>query len=122
MRQGIELTLKALAGAAVVLIIQGFSRTENYVIAGLVPLFPTFALISHLIVGAERTPSELKATILFGMFSLIPYLVYLAALYVLVDRIPLIAALVVAVACWSVAAMILIVTWNRLSNAWGGYP
>jgi uncharacterized membrane protein (GlpM family) len=28
---------------------------KNYYLAGLVPLFPTFALIAHYIVGSERT-------------------------------------------------------------------
>jgi uncharacterized membrane protein (GlpM family) len=29
-------------------------RSKNYFIASLVPLFPTFALIAHAIVGSER--------------------------------------------------------------------
>ena len=108
------LFVKALAGAAVVVIIQILSQTKNYYIAGLVPLFPTFTLISHYIVGAERTTVELKATIVFGMFSLIPYSVYLVTLYFLVDRFKLIPSLLGATLAWFVAAIALIVAWNRL--------
>ena len=39
---------------------------------------------------------DLKTTILFGMWSIIPYFVYLATLYVMVDRLRLEASLAVA--------------------------
>jgi membrane protein GlpM len=109
-----ELIVKALAGAVVVVIIQALSQTKNAYIAGLIPLFPTFALIAHYIVGTQRTTADLKETILFGMFSLIPYFVYLVTLYFLVDRFRLVASLLGATFGWIVAATILIVVWGRL--------
>ena len=81
-----DLILKAALGAGVVIILAMLAKTRNYYIAGLVPLFPTFALIAHYIVGKGRSIEDLKTTIVFGMWSIIPYFVYLAALYVLVDR------------------------------------
>ena len=68
-----QLFIKALIGAAVVVLIQLLTRSKNYYIAGLVPLFPTFALISHYMVGSQRTMPALKNTIIFSMFSLIPF-------------------------------------------------
>jgi len=109
-----ELLGRAIIGAIVVVIIYLSSRTKNYYIAGLIPLFPTFALISHYIVGTERTTGELKETILFGMFSLIPYFVYLIALYFLVDRYRLELSLAGVTFFWGVAAAILIVVWSRV--------
>ncbi|WP_180983179.1 GlpM family protein, partial [Vibrio vulnificus] len=47
----ISLFLKSLLGAAAVVIIALLSKSKNFYIAGLVPLFPTFALIAHFIVG-----------------------------------------------------------------------
>ena len=91
-----DLFLKAALGAAVVLILAALAKTKNYYIAGLVPLFPTFALIAHYIVGKGRSVEDLKTTILFGMWSIIPYFVYLATLYVMVDRLRLEASLAVA--------------------------
>ncbi|HEX7686698.1 MAG TPA: GlpM family protein [Burkholderiaceae bacterium] len=41
------LVLKCLLGAAAVLLIALLSRSRNFHLAGLVPLFPTFALIAH---------------------------------------------------------------------------
>lgn len=109
-----ELFLKALAGAAVVIVIQILSRTKNFYIAGLVPLFPTFTLISNYIVGSERTASEFKRTIAFGMLSIIPYFAYLLSLYFLVGRFPLSHSLLGATLCWIVCAALLIAVWGRL--------
>ncbi|MFH1022300.1 MAG: GlpM family protein [Planctomycetota bacterium] len=109
-----ELALKALLGAAVVIVIQLLALTRNYYLAGLAPLFPTFALIAHYIVGTERTVAELKSTIVFGGFSLVPYLVYLVTLYFLVDRHRLGVALAGATFSWTAAAAVLIYVWSKL--------
>lgn len=42
---------------------------KNYYLAGLVPLFPTFAWITRYIVGSERTHDELKNTLLYDSYS-----------------------------------------------------
>ena len=57
---------------------------------------------------------SLKTTIVFGMWSIIPYFVYLATLYVMVDRMRLEASLAVAAVGWLIAATILVSVWVRL--------
>ena len=109
-----DLILKAAIGAAVVLILAALSKTRNYYIAGLVPLFPTFALIAHYIVGKGRSVDDLKTTIVFGMWSIIPYFIYLATVYVMVDRMRLEASLAVAAVAWLIAATVLVSVWVRL--------
>lgn len=109
-----DLILKAAFGAAVVIILAILAKTKNYYIAGLVPLFPTFALIANYIVGKGRSVDDLKTTIVFGMWSIIPYFVYLAALYVLVDRLRLEASLALAAVAWLMAATVLVSVWVRL--------
>ena len=104
----------ALIGAAVVVLLAVLSKTRNYYIAGLVPLFPTFALIAHYIVGKGRSLDDLKTTIVFGMWSIIPYFVYLAALYLLVERFHLETSLALAALAWLVAASVLVGLWVRL--------
>lgn len=108
-----ELAIRALAGAAIVVLISIFSKTPNFFIAGLLPLFPTFALIAHYIVGTERTTADLKTTIIFGMLSLIPYFLYLLAVYLTLDKYKLIPSLVIGVIVWVIAAAILITLWNQ---------
>nr|WP_207956490.1 GlpM family protein [Pseudomonas fluorescens] len=105
---------KAALGAAVVVILAMLAKTRNYYIAGLVPLFPTFALIAHYIVGKGRSVDDLKTTIVFGMWSVIPYLVYLGTLYVMVDRMRLEASLAVATVAWLMAATLLVSVWVRV--------
>jgi len=109
-----DLILKAALGAGVVIILAMLAKTKNYYIAGLVPLFPTFALIAHYIVGKGRSLDDLKTTIVFGMWSIIPYFVYLAALYLLVDRMRLEASLALAAVAWLMAATVLVSVWVRL--------
>lgn len=109
-----DLILKAALGAAVVVILAALSKTRNYYIAGLVPLFPTFALIAHFIVGKTRSVDDLKTTIVFGMWSIIPYFIYLATLYVMVDRMRLEASLAVATVAWLIAATVLVSVWVRI--------
>jgi len=109
----LALLFKSLLGALAVLLINLLSRSRNYYIAGLVPLFPTFALIAHYIVGSERSAVELKTTVLFGMWSLLPYFLYLFTLYCLADRLRLPWALASATAAWGAAALLLILAWGR---------
>lgn len=106
------LLIKAGLGALVVVLIGVLAKTRNYYIAGLVPLFPTFALIAHYIVGAERGMEALRATILFGIWAVIPYLAYLISLYYFTGMLRLPQALLAAVACWCVAAALLIKAWS----------
>ncbi|WP_411562661.1 GlpM family protein [Pseudomonas shirazensis] len=109
-----DLVFKAALGAGVVILLALLSKTRNYYIAGLVPLFPTFALIAHYIVGKGRSIEDLKTTILFGMWSIIPYFIYLLSLYVLVERMRLEASLALATLAWLMAATVLVTVWVRL--------
>jgi len=111
------LFLKSLLGASAVLVIALMSKTSNFFVAGLVPLFPTFALIAHYIVGSERSTADLRATALFGLWSLIPYAVYLLMVYVLSTRTSLATTLLLATAGWTVAALVLLLAWTRVFPA-----
>ncbi|NBN72960.1 hypothetical protein GWJ01_17950 [Proteus sp. G2618] len=107
------LLVKALIGAFVVVLIAVLSKSRHYYIAGLVPLFPTFALIAHYIVGSERSIEALRTTIIFSLWAVIPYLVYLISLYVMINYVKLFTALATAVICWVIAAWLLIQLWNK---------
>lgn len=108
------LIFKAVLGALVVVLIGILSKTRSYYLAGLLPLFPTFALIAHYIVASERGIEALRATIIFGMWAIIPYFIYLLALWYFVGMMRLPLALGGAVGCWCLAAWLLITLWARL--------
>ena len=48
------------------------------------------------------------------MWSIIPYFVYLATLYVLVDRLRLEASMALATLAWLIAATVLVTVWVRM--------
>lgn len=109
----LSLFLKCLLGALAVLLIALFSRSKNFFVAGLVPLFPTFALIAHYIVGTERSAADLRTTALFGLWSLLPYAVYLGVVYWLSVRLALFATLGWATLAWFASAAVLLALWTR---------
>lgn len=111
----LSLFLKCLLGAAAVLLIALLSKTRGFYVAGLVPLFPTFALIAHYIVGSERNMEDLRTTALFGLFSFIPYAAYLFAVYYFSYRFSLGWTLSLATLVWLAFALMLILGWVRLS-------
>lgn len=110
------LFLKCMLGAGVVLIISILSKSKAFYIAGLVPLFPTFALIAHVIVFQQKGAEALQKTALFGLWSLIPYAIYLVAVYVLATRMSMWSCLGLATLCWVVAAAGLIYGWQLLQH------
>lgn len=110
------LFLKCMLGAAVVLIISILSKSKAFYIAGLVPLFPTFALIAHVIVYQQKGAEALQKTALFGLWSLIPYAIYLIAVYVLATRMSMWSCLGLATLCWVVAAAGLIYGWQLFQS------
>lgn len=104
----LSLIAKCGLGAMAVLAIALLSKSTNFAIAGLVPLFPTFALIAHYIVGTERSGEDLRATALFGLWSLLPYALYLTLVYVMSVRYSLATTLISATVAWSMAAGVLL--------------
>ena len=109
----LSLVLKCLLGAAAVLLIALLSKSKSFFVAGLVPLFPTFALIAHYIVGTERSAADLRATALFGLWSLLPYAVYLLLVYWLSVRLSLASTLTWATVAWVVSAAAILLIWSR---------
>ena len=106
------LLLKSLLGALVVLVIAVLSKTKVFYIAGLVPLFPTFALIAHVIVAQDKGALALQKTALFGIFALIPYFIYLLLVYLCAPKLALVWVLGLATIAWIVAAAVLIYLWQ----------
>lgn len=106
------LLLKSLIGAVVVIIISLLSKSKFYYIAGLAPLFPTFALITHYSVGSIRPTADLRETILFTGLATLPMLSYLVSLYILVGHFRLIPSLLMACVVWGIAAWILVTLWG----------
>ncbi|WP_318483323.1 GlpM family protein [Photobacterium leiognathi] len=113
----VALFFKCLLGAFAVLLIALLSKSKSFYISGLVPLFPTFALIAHYIVGTERTMADLRMTALFGLYSLIPYAAYLIAVYYFSYKYELVWTLSLAALVWAFFACLLLMGWTKFSSA-----
>ncbi|WP_305830559.1 GlpM family protein [Photobacterium leiognathi] len=111
----VALFFKCLLGAFAVLLIALLSKSKSFYISGLVPLFPTFALIAHYIVGTERTMADLRITALFGLYSLIPYAAYLIAVYYFSYKYELVWTLSLAALVWAFFACLLLMGWTKFS-------
>lgn len=108
-----SLLLKCLTGAVAVLLIALASKSRYFVLAGLVPLFPTFALIAHVVVGTSQPASALQATALFGLWSLLPYGAYLLTVFWLSTRTSLAVTLAAATFAWVCVAALMLGLWFR---------
>lgn len=93
------LVIKAALGALVVLLI-GVLAKRKLLYRRADSTFPDLALIAHYIVASERGIEALRATIIFSMWSIIPYFVYLVSLWYFTGMMRLPAAFVGSVACW----------------------
>jgi membrane protein GlpM len=104
-----------MPGALIVIVIaiSSLALTQYYPLAGLVPLLPVFALVVHYITGSKHTRSELKNAILFSLYSMGPLLIYLIAVYALIDLMPLKWALICASALWCLPATLLLILWMK---------
>ncbi len=112
-----SLFLKCLVGALAVLIIAVLSKSRAFYIAGLVPLFPTFALIAHVIVMQAQGAEALRKTALFGLWSLIPYFIYLLTVYCFATKMSMWACLGMATLFWVISAACLVYGWQYFQQS-----
>nr|WP_317199842.1 GlpM family protein [uncultured Psychrobacter sp.] len=106
--------VKMIIGALMVLLIQIFAQTRFFYLAALAPLFPTFTLISHFIVGTERSGADLKIALIFSMLGVIPHLIYTLVVFFGINYMSLYKALLLGVVAWSIAAAILVIVWQYI--------
>lgn len=107
-----KLLLQSIAGALIVILISIASSSKNYILAGLMPLFPTFSLIAYTVVGQKGT-MELKSTAIFGMLSLFPYFAFLLSVYVFANKLPLYVNLILSTVTWIIFASIIYLFWAK---------
>ena len=108
----LELLLKGAIGAFMVIVISLLSTTRVAFLSGLLPLFPTFALIAHIISYNAGGGPVLKSVIAFGLLSMIPYASYLLTLLFTVDTMSFQKAVGCSLFAWLVASVIIFSIWT----------
>ena len=105
--------LKMLIGALVVLVIQLFTQTRFFYLAALAPLFPTFTLISHFLIGTQRSVANFKIALVFSMLGVIPHLIYTVLVFFTFSHMGLYKSLLLGMVGWLVAASTLVLVWQQ---------
>ncbi len=97
--------INGLIGAAVAIFISYVGRTNLYVLAGLIPLFPTFTLFAQINAYQLGGEKQLKEVVIFGIISVIPYLIYLGSLqFSLMNNLKFSQAGFLSIFIWCVSA------------------
>jgi membrane protein GlpM len=99
-----DIVWKGVAGGLVTATIVWLSRRGN-TLPGILPLFPTFALIALLIVGAKNDNAGFREACIAGAKTIPAYLAFLAVCYFAVDRIDYRIALIGGIAAWLIVAL-----------------
>jgi uncharacterized membrane protein (GlpM family) len=99
-----EMVWKGIVGGLMTAAIVALSKRGS-TLPGILPLFPTFALIALLIVGGKGDNAGFREACIAGAKTIPAYLAFLAACYFTVGRIDYRLALVCGVAAWLIVAL-----------------
>jgi membrane protein GlpM len=94
-----DVVWKGIIGGLLTALIVWLSKRGN-VLPGILPLFPTFAIIALIVVGAKGSAEGFKEAALAGAKTIPAYLAFLAVCYLAIDHMDYRAALALALAAW----------------------
>lgn len=106
----LELALKAALGAILVVVIGLLSKSAWYAVAGIAPLFPTFAIVAHVTMHRhkERTRDDLVSSVDTGLGALPVYLAYVLTVYLAVGYFSLGMSILASLLLWATSAIALV--------------
>ncbi len=99
-----ELLWKGVLGGAVTALIVWLSKRGN-VLPGILPLFPTFAVVALLVVGAKGSPAGFRESCLAGAKTIPAYLAFLAACYWGIGRMDFRLTIFSGLLVWAIVAV-----------------
>ena len=99
-----DIVWKGVAGGLMTAAIVWFSKRGN-TLPGILPLFPTFALIALLVVGAKGDTSGFREACLAGAKTIPAYLAFLAVCYAAIGVIDYRLAVLGGLAAWIAVAV-----------------
>jgi membrane protein GlpM len=101
------MALKFFLGGLITVAIGLVAQTRLYFLSGLIPLFPTFGLISSIVVYNTKGPLGLKETAVFGLYSLIPYGAYLLTILLTAQKYSFPIVIGLSLLAWSISALLI---------------
>lgn len=107
------LLIKGLLGALVVVLIGVLAKNQKLRYRWPGPAVSHLCAHRPLYCRQRAGIEALRATIVFGMWSILPYFIYLLSLWYFTGIMRLPLALAGAVGCWGLCARLLILGWSR---------
>lgn len=99
-----DIVWKGLVGGLLTALIVALSKRGN-VLPGILPLFPTFAIIALIVVGAKGSADGFKDAAWAGAKTIPAYLAFLGVCYLAIDHMDYRLAIGAALAAWVVVAL-----------------
>jgi membrane protein GlpM len=99
-----DIVWKGIVGGLMTAAIVFLSRRGN-TLPGILPLFPTFALIALLIVGSKGDSFSFRETCVAGAKTIPAYLAFLGICYLAIGRVDYRVALGFGLAAWFIVAL-----------------
>jgi len=102
----LDILLKAVLGGVLIGLLLTLARFRQYVITGLLISVPAISLYTWWWIGKEHGTDSLRVSVRAAMWSAIPWVAYLAVVYLLAGRVPLWLSLALGVLAWLIIAAI----------------
>jgi membrane protein GlpM len=99
-----DILWKGVIGGLVTAAIVWLSKRGN-TLPGILPLFPTFAVIALLVVGAKGDMSGFRQACLAGVKTIPAYLAFLLVCYFAIGQVDFRVATLLGLAVWLIAAL-----------------
>jgi membrane protein GlpM len=102
------MALNLVLGFGFVVLMTYLARTSVSWLNGLIPLFPTFALIGQASTYGAKGNAAARDVAIVGLAALVPYAAYLLAIAVLSERIGFPKAAAIGIAAWTSLAAVIV--------------
>lgn len=110
-----DILIKSVLGGIIIAVLLVFARLGKHVITGLLISVPAISLYTWWWVGKNDGPEKLRISLRAAMWSAIPWVIYLAVVYALAGRVPLLVALAAGVVAWLIVVALSALV---LQHAW----
>lgn len=108
-----DILWKGVIGGIVTAFI-AWTAKRGTILPGVIPLFPTFAIIALLIVGSSNNASSFRQITVSGMKTLPAYLAFSLGAYLATSRLDYRIAIIIGIACWAIVVLgIFLILTNR---------
>lgn len=113
-----EAIVKFVAGGSLILLISLLGKSKYNHLSGILVLFPVVTVIGYYFLSSYVPGERLQRIVLFSILSLPTVLVFLLVLYIALNRMSVIPALVMGIMAWLVTALLITLIDYKFLGLW----